>query len=655
MRKPALSIRNVLFLTISALSLLVALFTLQQVVQQWTRLDRIRELHNAIIVGDKLFDETESLSVERDVSSLALDTADPALSHDMADRVKEARNDTGEGLSAILPLFQGYRFAGAEPLLQKISDDEANLRRLRAAIDKNLALPYKQRDPKLTDKWFHDATELIIETRGAWSSFMAHFNDIDPMVTLQIRFRYILGSITEYAGQQRALIGRLLVRNRAAGAEEQAQLLRWQGKVDFSWELNNTLGQQAALFPAIEPEFKDARSHYQNVYDMMHDMFYVPGVHPQLPYPISVDLWLELATEATDSLNTLETAALKSSQVYVDGLEGRAKNNIMIRLAVLLSSLALCFYSFRVVTNRVLKPIHELVDALLSTSQGKNVYPLSVPFDRDDEIGKLGRVLLSFQKTMVDIKRYNRDLERSNRELNDFAYIASHDLKEPLRGIHNHSRFLLEDNRGKLDKESLKRIDRLLYLSQRIERLVSDLLYFSRLGRQELAVQPTDIGAVVRDVEGTLDVFLEQNNAKVQVNGKLPVITCDTTRVTEVFRNLIVNGVKYNDSPEKLVEIGFMATCKVAGHEVKNVFSVKDNGRGIPRQFHDEIFRIFRRLERPGVSSEGTGVGLTFVKKIIERHEGAIWLESEPGKGTCFFFTLQQDEEGGKSGRQEVA
>jgi light-regulated signal transduction histidine kinase (bacteriophytochrome) len=237
---------------------------------------------------------------------------------------------------------------------------------------------------------------------------------------------------------------------------------------------------------------------------------------------------------------------------------------------------------------------------------------------------------------------YTQALERSNKELDDFAYIASHDLKEPLRGIHNHARFLLEDNSEKLDSESVSRLNRLVFLSQRMERLVNDLLYFSRLGRQELAVQPSDMGVVIRDVESTLEHFLGERNGRIVMPRALPTIVCDKPRVTELFRNLITNAAKYNDKPEKTIEIGFLESKTTAeGLPMSNVFYVKDNGLGIMPEFHQEIFRIFKRLQAAQGPEEGTGVGLTFVKKIVERHGGRIWLESAPGKGTTFYFTLE--------------
>ena len=248
---------------------------------------------------------------------------------------------------------------------------------------------------------------------------------------------------------------------------------------------------------------------------------------------------------------------------------------------------------------------------------------------------------------------YTRALERSNKELDEFAYIASHDLKEPLRGIHNHSRFLLEDNEDKLDEDSVGRLKRLTYLSQRMERLVNDLLYFSRIGRQELSVGPTDLNVVIHDIKDTLETFLAERNARISVPQPLPVVTCDKLRVGEVFRNLITNAVKYSDSKERTVEIGCQDAPRTAGiATAAPVFYVKDNGKGIDPEFHEDIFRMFKRLQKSSDTEEGTGVGLTFVKKIVERHGGRIWLESELGKGTTFYFTLEASRDEKRSDAQ---
>lgn len=246
----------------------------------------------------------------------------------------------------------------------------------------------------------------------------------------------------------------------------------------------------------------------------------------------------------------------------------------------------------------------------------------------------------NLRATLGRLAAYAADLERSNQELDDFAYIASHDLKEPLRGIHNHSRFLLEDYETRLDQDGKRRLDRLVHLSQRMEKLVNDLLYFSRIGRGELAIKPTDLAMVLRDVVATLEQFIEERHAKVVVVGDLPEVICDSVRVAEIFRNLIVNAVRYNDSVEKIVSVGQMTSHgDDTGRMRKNVYFVRDNGKGIASEFHEDIFKMFKRLERAEDDS-GTGAGLTFVRKIVHRHGGHIWLESELGKGTTFFFTL---------------
>jgi signal transduction histidine kinase len=236
-----------------------------------------------------------------------------------------------------------------------------------------------------------------------------------------------------------------------------------------------------------------------------------------------------------------------------------------------------------------------------------------------------------------ELARRNEELHQSNKELDDFAYIASHDLKEPLRGIHNFSNFLLEDYADKLDGEGRSKLETLMRLTRRMEVLIDSLLQFSRLGRVDLAMDRVDLNEIVAGVLDSLAITLQEEKVEVRIPRPLPKVRADRARVGEIFSNLIVNAVRYNDKPQKRVEIG------VTNGSRPPVFYVRDNGIGIPEKHHDAVFRIFKRLHGRDKFGGGTGAGLTIVKKIVERHHGRIWLESPPGEGTTFYFTLQEE------------
>lgn len=240
-----------------------------------------------------------------------------------------------------------------------------------------------------------------------------------------------------------------------------------------------------------------------------------------------------------------------------------------------------------------------------------------------------------------ELERRAEELERSNQELEDFAYIASHDLKEPLRGIHNYSAFLLEDYQDRLEDDGKAKLRALMDLTRRLEALTDDLLHYSRVGQTKLAIQETDIGALVRDVVATMESSLAERGGAVVVAPDMPVVRCDPTRVGEVFRNLIVNGAKYNDRPDKMVEVGWR---QMPEHGPGPVFFVKDNGIGIRERHFDKIFKIFKRLHGRDRYGGGTGSGLTIARKIVERHGGQIWVESEVGVGSSFFFSIGKGE-----------
>ncbi|HTK85849.1 MAG TPA: ATP-binding protein, partial [Patescibacteria group bacterium] len=230
---------------------------------------------------------------------------------------------------------------------------------------------------------------------------------------------------------------------------------------------------------------------------------------------------------------------------------------------------------------------------------------------------------------------------RSNRELEDIAHIASHDLKEPLRGLIMKASFLREDYADKLDEDGREELDGLVSLAHRSYHLINDLLNLSRAGKREYVVSEVDVNDIVDDISRLLDERLRERNARIIVRERLPHFKGDRHTFTEVFRNLITNAIIYNDKPESVAEVGFLKE-KLDGPNVeKNVFYVKDNGIGIDRRLHGEIFRMFKRLVISKKYNEsGTGVGLTLVKQMIERCGGRVWLESELGVGSTFYFTL---------------
>jgi PAS domain S-box-containing protein len=262
--------------------------------------------------------------------------------------------------------------------------------------------------------------------------------------------------------------------------------------------------------------------------------------------------------------------------------------------------------------------------------QGRRAYTAVV---RDITERRMAEEQLRFYAQ--ELKAKNAELARSNQELDDFAYIASHDLKEPLRGIHNYSQFLLDDYGTRLAEDGKDKLVTLTRLAQRMETLIDSLLQFSRVGRVELASREADLNELVRSALESLQITLREERVDVRVPRPLPAVTCDRVRVAEVFHNLIANAVKYNDKPQKWVEVGVREAA--AGPPV---LYVRDNGIGIPPKHHQAVFRIFKRLHGRDKYGGGTGAGLTIVKKIVERHGGRIWVESAVGEGTTFCFTL---------------
>ncbi|MGD0268676.1 MAG: ATP-binding protein [Candidatus Sulfotelmatobacter sp.] len=239
-----------------------------------------------------------------------------------------------------------------------------------------------------------------------------------------------------------------------------------------------------------------------------------------------------------------------------------------------------------------------------------------------------------------DLARKVDELARSNADLEQFAYVASHDLQEPLRMVTAYTQLLGERYRGKLDENADKFIGYATEGAQRMQVLIQDLLAFSRVGRNEPSSKTVDCNAVLQEVVQTLATTIQESGATVSY-AELPAVWADRTQVAQLFQNLIGNAIKFRGEKPPVVAV----QAEPAGERWQ--FSVSDNGIGIASEHAENIFVVFQRLHAR-TEYPGNGIGLAICKKIVERYGGKIWMESQPGQGATFKFTLPAHGPDGK-------
>jgi len=238
-----------------------------------------------------------------------------------------------------------------------------------------------------------------------------------------------------------------------------------------------------------------------------------------------------------------------------------------------------------------------------------------------------------------------KELESANRELKDFAYVTSHDLKAPLRGIKTLAEWLSADYGDKFDEQGKEQMGLLLRRVERMHNLIEGILQYSRVGRVKENKAVMNLNKVVAEV---IDTLAPSANIAITVENELPTIESEPTRITQVFQNLMSNAIKYMDKPQGQIKI----SCVQEDGFWK--FGVADNGPGIEEKYFERIFQIFQTLSSRD-DFESTGIGLTITKKIVELYGGKIWVESKVGEGSTFFFTLPKKEMGVKDAKLEAS
>ncbi|MBN2383038.1 PAS domain S-box protein [bacterium] len=288
------------------------------------------------------------------------------------------------------------------------------------------------------------------------------------------------------------------------------------------------------------------------------------------------------------------------------------------------------------------KPIENFENLNIST-KGQRVYLLTNGLAILDQNGNL----LGYRGADQDITRRKRmeddqrklmdELKRSNAELEQYAFVTSHDLQEPLRKIGSYLELLSYRYNEQLDQDAREFIEYAVDGAQRMKIMINDLLMYSRLGKRDIVFTPVDMNKVFQKVCNDLEIAIRENNAVISCD-PLPVVTADGSQLHQLFRNLITNAIKYHGQEPPHIHIW------AERQERAWQFCINDNGIGIAPRFFEKIFHVFQRLH-PAGRYDGTGIGLAVCKKIVEFHGGKIWLASTPEQGSTFYFTIPDAKE----------
>jgi signal transduction histidine kinase len=328
---------------------------------------------------------------------------------------------------------------------------------------------------------------------------------------------------------------------------------------------------------------------------------------------------------------------------------------VVVALILILTGLLDVFVFGAAITRSVARPIVKLRDAVAEIDKGD--FDAEIEIESSDEIGELAassRKIAShlknatisinnlkkeitkhkmveeeLKKLNTSLESANRELQHTNKELKEFAYVAAHDLKTPLRAIGVLANWISTDYADKFDEKGHEQIKLLVGRAERMSKLIDNLLEYSKTG-QPSQKKHVDLNNVLSEV---ISEIKSPENVEISIENRMPTLVCDKTRMTRVFANLLNNAVQCVDKPRGQIKI---ASVQEDGFWK---FSVTDNGPGIDQKYHEKIFKICQTLS-PHDDIGGTGIGLSIVKKIIENNGGKIWLESEVGKGSTFYFTL---------------
>ncbi|MCK6417730.1 MAG: ATP-binding protein [Alphaproteobacteria bacterium] len=634
-----LSIRTILLVIITVLNLLIATPLAITVYQSLNNYRNAQEIHLANSVLTALYKVKKNLSLER-ANTLSVFYASEPIKERLKKSMLDNRRAANDQLQQAVDLLKGQKYFAHATALADVQKQQRSYEIFRQRVD--IALRTNQIGSPLFDveAYFAATTNYIQSINNFINEYSRTILPYNPDLGRQLRFTYMVWEVSDFIGREYALLGQVIAQNRYPDASEIEKLITWRAQTHYGLDIIHRTTYLGTWNESLLPLIEEAQTHYFMTFDQIKTLF-EPQVKANPQYPISASLWLDMAEQVIETLNEMTDAVLKINKTHIDIIKSNAERAILWSFFLLTCSFLLSFYTWWIITIRVIRPVNSMINALYLETKGKE--GTSEQSEKGDEIAKLAQVLEVFQDNARQLQIERDNAQAANVAKTEFLTNISHEIRTPMNVVVGLTEIL--GNSQPLTSKQSEFIKTLEVSAQSLLALINDLLDFSKIEDQNFQLEkiPFDLHQLVEDIILLLSVKAKEKGLSLTTQiGDIENLEFigDPTRIRQILLNLCSNAVKFTEKGQITLEIQPVGTG--VPNAVQNLMiRVSDTGIGIPAEKLGSIFEKFTQADATITRRYGgTGLGLAITKGLVDILGGTIQVQSTINQGTTFTVYL---------------